>query len=903
MYCAGLCCISRIVLQRYCGIISGSKGWKAGRSLLDKCRTVPRMSGNYLELFWALLENKDLEQLRSSVPDDFDWSVRHPTRKTTVLIEAFNKFPKDPKQEAHYLNLIEWLVKAGANYSQKSGTSSFCCSRWKTGDEPDQKMEVSYTGHSALSYIAAWNQQFKGKDIWQPEVCFFAKVVNTISKASSQRQSTRHRVVVDEGILENWEKFLHATESHDLTIEAADGCVTAHAQMLKEASPVVQAMLGSPMKEREAQQIQLSDTSSSAVRLVLETLYTCSSQGDPDYKTALSALDLAHRWQMEVVVAILSDLVAELITAESFAAIAEHAALKNLDTLKKACQSFGSQNVAIQAQVKKGATPAGNPKSSRVKELKKAARSISAGIHVAGSFQFAGMPHRIPTQDRNCSTLSVKNRCKLCTLAAGDIHCDLFVMSMIVRPEPEEEAIAMAHSDQLTGMMLFQFNPHLGRHWECFKPQNAEGCGRHAMALVTELLQRHDVDLANVVELPESYKPPKGWSMNCRPGGGGETTCIIWRSNRWEVIGPSTECWFGRGRSCNVMMLGYAWAVSVLAATFEHVASKFKVTLAGAHFPHGAGTSWYSEFMGILGMNLHKSKNVTEKVIILADSNAGLHQKSDFSILTETGVLLPNVKAPQMWTCCNNIGYHGFFDRIIANFGSKLELVKDEVYEKQSNGYKSTPAFARVNLPNSGTWGEYHQPILGYLSLAFASLWWLKSRAMPFAPKVQPVYSHKKWEEHYQKSGRHLKNCCAYPVITRMSRGSSAPSVMMQIASDPAAASGAIPGSGAPSSVQSPVKGGASTSVAPEEEDHRFVLKEGLRIGETYYLLEMSTDGRTLNVSAYDGESKTSLELVIKEKVHRQLYRECNGDYAQIAAMLRVDGSRLILDSPLAQGG
>ena len=46
---------------------------------------------------------------------------------------------------------------------------------------------------------------------------------------------------------------------------------------------------------------------------------------------------------------------------------------------------------------------------------------------------------------------------------AGDIRCELFVMSLIVRPEPEEEAIAMAHSDQLKGMMLFQFNPHLGR--------------------------------------------------------------------------------------------------------------------------------------------------------------------------------------------------------------------------------------------------------------------------------------------------------------------------------------------------------------------------------------------------------------------------------------------------------
>ena len=34
-----------------------------------------------------------------------------------------------------------------------------------------------------------------------------------------------------------WEKLLLATDSHDLTIDAAEGPVTAHAQMLKEASP------------------------------------------------------------------------------------------------------------------------------------------------------------------------------------------------------------------------------------------------------------------------------------------------------------------------------------------------------------------------------------------------------------------------------------------------------------------------------------------------------------------------------------------------------------------------------------------------------------------------------------------------------------------------------------------
>jgi len=156
---------------------------------------------------------------------------------------------------------------------------------------------------------------------------------------------------------------------------------------------------------------------------------------------------------------------------------------------------------------------------------------------------------------------------------------------------------------------------------------------------------------------------------------------------------------------------------------------------------------------------------------------------------------------------------------------------------------------------------------------------------------VQPVYNHKQWEEHYNKSATHLKNCCAYPVITRMSRADSAPSVLMQMAPDQTQSDYMSTGGFSPSR-------GMADSTGGGEDDRKFVLKEGLRIGETYYLLEMATDGRTLNVSAYDGETKTSLELIIKEKVHRQMYRECNGDYAQIASKLRVDGDRLVLDFP-----
>jgi hypothetical protein len=39
-------------------------------------------------------------------------------------------------------------------------------------------------------------------------------------------------------------------------------------------------------------------------------LYTCSAQDEPERETALGALDLAHRWQVEAVVAILTDLLA-----------------------------------------------------------------------------------------------------------------------------------------------------------------------------------------------------------------------------------------------------------------------------------------------------------------------------------------------------------------------------------------------------------------------------------------------------------------------------------------------------------------------------------------------------------------------------------------------------------------
>jgi E3 ubiquitin-protein ligase TRIP12 len=160
---------------------------------------------------------------------------------------------------------------------------------------------------------------------------------------------------------------------------------------------------------------------------------------------------------------------------------------------------------------------------------------------------------------------------------------------------------------------------------------------------------------------------------------------------------------------------------------------------------------------------------------------------------------------------------------------------------------------------------------------------------------VQPVYSIHKWERSYKDSEKHLRNHCSYPVITRLPRARSEASVLLPLDS----AQGASADSGFPGRSS---RGPSPRAAGVGDDPEGVVLKEGKRIGSTYYLLEMSTDGRTLNVSAYDGQTQTSLELIINESKHRQLYRELNGDYASIASRLRVDGDRLVIDAAASTG-
>jgi E3 ubiquitin-protein ligase TRIP12 len=157
-----------------------------------------------------------------------------------------------------------------------------------------------------------------------------------------------------------------------------------------------------------------------------------------------------------------------------------------------------------------------------------------------------------------------------------------------------------------------------------------------------------------------------------------------------------------------------------------------------------------------------------------------------------------------------------------------------------------------------------------------------------------PVYNRLQWEESYKRSELYMRNACEYPVVLRQQ---SAPSLGQ---------SRRIPGGTMEKEkdkldeLLEAEERKEEADADEEEEDLSSVLKEGRKIGDSYYLVEMSTDGRTLTISAYDGDTQQTLELLINEKNHRKLHRECDGDYSQLATRLAVEGDRLLL-KPLVQ--
>eukprot|EP00931_Biecheleriopsis_adriatica_P023966 TRINITY_DN15029_c0_g1_i1.p1 TRINITY_DN15029_c0_g1~~TRINITY_DN15029_c0_g1_i1.p1 ORF type:complete len:311 (+),score=55.64 TRINITY_DN15029_c0_g1_i1:117-1049(+) len=155
--------------------------------------------------------------------------------------------------------------------------------------------------------------------------------------------------------------------------------------------------------------------------------------------------------------------------------------------------------------------------------------------------------------------------------------------------------------------------------------------------------------------------------------------------------------------------------------------------------------------------------------------------------------------------------------------------------------------------------------------------------------QAQPVYNHVEWEDEHRRNAGYLKNRCEFPVVLRTPRtGKYATSELRNVGHED---------EGSFTARSAPVGGKAVQPDLDDGANQKFVLKEGMKLSETYYLVDMTTDGRNLFVSAYDNNTGTTLELVVKERIHRRLYRESNGDYRKIASRLQVSTQgQLLLD-------
>jgi hypothetical protein len=148
--------------------------------------------------------------------------------------------------------------------------------------------------------------------------------------------------------------------------------------------------------------------------------------------------------------------------------------------------------------------------------------------------------------------------------------------------------------------------------------------------------------------------------------------------------------------------------------------------------------------------------------------------------------------------------------------------------------------------------------------------------------RVQPMYDHVKWEHEFRRSRRFLRNKCELPVVL------------------PTGELEEIPSSNTMKRLDSPV-------LSPEfSSEDNLVLREGHRLGDGFYLIEMYTDDQKgLVISAYSGENLCNMttvpSLYIDAAHHADLLTEIDHDYTKLLARLRMVSRKHRVDELILQ--
>jgi len=317
------------------------------------------MTETIVRAYFDFVQVGDLAGVRSIAREGFNFNCHNPLTGETalqVIVVGIVRRSKDLHKE--FFELARWLVHRGADPALEASRSgrpvtyqyNFSEHQGQKIDHTDTMITFSSAGHSALSLLAQVKKDIltvKNSKPWTFVLQRLTSLCDVFAE-SVHRHSVNAKVGVDPSVLDLWDKVCSNAATHDLVLwsEADEVEITTHAHVLAAASPVVAAMLASGMEEAVHRRIKV-DCPADGLRLLLDLVYTGTSCTAYEASIGLSALDLAHRWQLTGVVNMLERAAVGALCLENFAETAEAAVLKDLDMLKHECEKFAQNTPEV----------------------------------------------------------------------------------------------------------------------------------------------------------------------------------------------------------------------------------------------------------------------------------------------------------------------------------------------------------------------------------------------------------------------------------------------------------------------------------------------------------------------------------------------------------------------------
>lgn len=277
--------------------------------------------------------------------------------------------PVDKRKEIAS-ELIEWLMLHGAKPDTivpDGVPTEEIYSKGKGKGKPSV-IKFEFAGEPASTGIMNLRLQFQQSDsAFKPNqvaVELLDHVLEVIA-ANAQRTPT---IRIPEAIADLWDRVSQrAKQEGDVTIISSDASSSkAHKMFLEEASPVLKAMLRTPMKEGRGvgstsaqccHEISV-DEPGSVVEAFVSLLYTGAffSENDegPGVSVLLGVFRLCHLWQVQNLVDLLEIRLMREVLPENLEMLLEAAILHGAQALKQKCIRIALEDSAVREQTERG---------------------------------------------------------------------------------------------------------------------------------------------------------------------------------------------------------------------------------------------------------------------------------------------------------------------------------------------------------------------------------------------------------------------------------------------------------------------------------------------------------------------------------------------------------------------